>query len=356
MPVNASVLWEEDDENATGVLALARSRSCRGRLSEYASEHEAAISKAQSEADALLLEYSALDFSGMEGSQSELALLAAACAQEEQLLAAHRKETRIVEFLQELIALHEFEAGLPAGLADGRQDPAKFAEMARKLARMRLFVENLPKRNGKPPAINKEVGPMVRDMAKRLRAGVRTCVSTRIVISQQAIRVRLVPLAGKKRGGASDRGGAGDLRSAALCECLEAMDLLMSHEDEGGGRKGVSAGSGSGGAEEMLEGILEGVGRVLQPLLRGEACSVGVSSVQEEVCKQGHDVKIGRGDGSGMHEEGAGRGGGADDAWDVVELRITPIGVEEGGEREGKGSGLGGGTADSCLARVSEAK
>ena len=53
MPVNASVLWEEDDENATGVLALARSRSCRGRLSEYASEHEAAISKAQSEADAL---------------------------------------------------------------------------------------------------------------------------------------------------------------------------------------------------------------------------------------------------------------------------------------------------------------
>ena len=86
--MNASVSSEEDDDNATAVLALARSCHGRGRLSEYASEHDAAISKARSEADALLLEYSALDFSGMEESQSEVALLAAARASAASAVAA----------------------------------------------------------------------------------------------------------------------------------------------------------------------------------------------------------------------------------------------------------------------------
>ena len=337
----------------------ARARPNRGRLAEYAKEHDAEISTGKSEADALLREYAALDFSGLEESQSELASLAAARVQQDQLLAAQKKEARIVEFLQELVALYQFEAEMPASLAQGRQDPAKFAEMAGKLASMRNLVEHLPKRNGKPPAINKEVAPMVRDMAKRLRAGVRTCVSTRIAISQHTIRVRLVPVAGKKAGGAGGRGGAGDLRSAALCECLEAMDLLMSHEDESGGRKGGAA--GSGGAEEMLEGIIEGVIDVLQPLVDGAACSVCVSSwLEEAVGKQAEEAASKRGDGSGAHahEENEARLEAGDDKWEVFELKISPCsGGEDGEDAEASDGGAGGageGT-DGCLARVSEA-
>ena len=128
-------------------FARLHSWLCRDRLSEYANEHDKAISTAKSEAEALLLEYKALDSSGLEESQNELASLAAARAQEQQLLTAQKRETRIVEFLQELVALYQFEAEMPASLAQGRQDPAKFAEMASKLADMRALVDRLPKRN-----------------------------------------------------------------------------------------------------------------------------------------------------------------------------------------------------------------
>ena len=54
------------------------------------------------------------------------------------------QEKRIVEFLTHLNAMYQFEADLPARLAEGRKDPAVLAAMARELAQMRVLLDNLP--------------------------------------------------------------------------------------------------------------------------------------------------------------------------------------------------------------------
>jgi hypothetical protein len=166
----------------------------RERLSEYTSKHEAEISTAKAEADALMLEYTSLDVNRCtEESQAEIEALRVARKQEEEATHTLNKEQQIVDFVRKLVAIEEFDSRLPERLLEGRKDAGVLASMALELSNMRSFVDRLPTRQGRAPAINKVLGPLVREMAKRVRAGVRMGVSRRIIVSSDAIQVRLVP-------------------------------------------------------------------------------------------------------------------------------------------------------------------
>jgi hypothetical protein len=219
--------------------------AARAKLSDYTSNHEAAINTAKAEAEALMSEYESLDLQGLEEARDEMKALQSARSQEKQLLVSQQKEQRIVEFVKELISVYSFQRALPARLADGRKDPAILAQMAGELGEMRQLVETLPMRNGKPPTLNKIINPLLRDMAKRVRAGVRMGVSRTLLLSSESLQVRLIHDPAPNKGSKS---GGGITQSCALCESLTALERLAAHEDETGGRKGGGAGGGGGGA------------------------------------------------------------------------------------------------------------
>ncbi|EKX54111.1 Centromere/kinetochore protein zw10 [Guillardia theta CCMP2712] len=256
-------------------------------LESFVETHDKEMMEYRKIASGIIAENSTLAFEHLAAAEGALTELENKKQEAQAIAEELKKEEEKHKWLERILSIYTFCETFQAELEEGRDDAKSLRSLAVELLGVKTYLDGLPRLQGKTPNVVKVVNPVLREIAKKLRAVLRAYIANNVVFDKSEMRMchgglpneALLSLKKKELVPILLKAGSG------ICFAIDALEMLDAYEDESGGRV-----TKVGGGREQFELVLQGLENFFSPVFEGK----GAISVESEIMKESG----GKGEGS----------------------------------------------------------
>ena len=256
-----------------------RLKEANESLESFVETHDKEMMEYRKIASGIIAENSTLAFEHLAVAEGALADLENKKQEAQAIAEELKKEEEKHKWLERILSIYTFCETFQAELEKGRDDAKSLRSLAVELLSVKTYLDGLPRLQGKTPNVVKVVNPVLREIAKKLRAVLRAYISNNVVFDKSEMRIchgglpdeALLSLKKKELAPILLKAGSG------VCFAIDALEMLDTYEDESGGRV-----TKVGGGREQFELVLQGLENFFSSVFEGK----GAISVESEIMKE----------------------------------------------------------------------